>query len=352
MSIFSGSLIGKRKADLVEIAEALGVEEAPSKNMVTLREDIQNRLDTDAERYRVDPQFEGLYRRTRRTHDSPVPEKTPRTRRSLAKAGDHTSEAAKVVPAGSPVSPSKALRSVANDTTEAVREVADNALALVDTDTRTIVTRIRKSADKVARTLGPALQSTEGHWRNARDVLSQPNNLLIAAIALEAAALYYRVAPFHHVTLTFPPQDAAPGSFSSSFGKAFSWMPKLAWTVAIPRYSHFSHRSDVWRAFTWWLGGTVAPPLMLSTLVSFVPQKGVSPRRGVTTRYQTANSPKPTVDALTFAMFRFAILLSVLYDAAPFKLTSALSLYGNATLRALGAGLLVALMFAQRITAA
>jgi hypothetical protein len=35
--------------------------------MVTLREDIQGRLDADAEKYRANPQFEGLYRRTRRS---------------------------------------------------------------------------------------------------------------------------------------------------------------------------------------------------------------------------------------------------------------------------------------------
>ncbi|BEI87232.1 hypothetical protein CcaverHIS002_0705780 [Cutaneotrichosporon cavernicola] len=355
MSTFSGSLIGKRKADLVEIAEALGVDDAASKNMVTLREDIQTRLDTDAEKYRTHPQFEGLYRRTRRSHveanddsDSPAPEKTPRTRRSLAKVVDHLTEAASVP---LPDSPAKVFRSVAQDTTEAFREVADDALALVETDTRNIVARLRDGADEVARVIRPVVHHTEEHWRNARDIFSQADNLLIAAIALEGAALYYRVTKFHHITLTFPPRDTEPGSFGTFFGNAFSWAPTLAWTFVVPRYSHFWQRSDVWPALTWWLGATVLPPLFLSTIVSFVPQKGVNPRRGVTTRYQSANPPTPTVDALTFAIFRFAILLAVLYDAAPFNLTYALNLSGDATLRVLNAGVLFALVLAQRLAA-
>jgi hypothetical protein len=248
-------------------------------------------------------------------------------------------------------SPVKILRSAAEDVAETAREVADDALALVETDTRTVVARIRDAGDEVVRVLGPALHHTEGHWRNARDILSDPGNLLIAAIALEGAVMYYRVAPFHHVTLAFPPRFSAPGSFSAFFENAFSWSPQLSWTFAVPRFSHLWPSSDVWPAFTWWIGATVLPPLALSTLVSFVPQKGVNHRRGVTTRYQSANPPTPTVDALTFAIFRLAILLAALCDATPFTLTHALSMSGDATLRALGAGLLVALVVAQRLTA-
>ncbi|CAK9782340.1 hypothetical protein CC85DRAFT_282382 [Cutaneotrichosporon oleaginosum] len=357
MSTFSGSLIGKRKADLVEIAEALGVDDASSKNMATLREDIQGRLDSEADKYRTDPKFEGLYRRTRRSQadasddsDSPAREKTPRARRSLAKATDRLTEAANVPLPDSPASV-KLLRAAAQDAAEAALEVSDDVLALVETDTRTVIRRLRDTADKVGRVLGPALHSTEGHWRNARDILSEPGNLLIAAIALEGAVMYYRIAPFHHVTLSFPPRYSRPGSFSAFFENAFSWSPTLAWTFALPRFSHLWPSSDIWPAFTWWIGATIIPPLALSTLVSFVPQKGINHRRGATTRYQSAHPPTPTVDALTFAIFRLAIYLAALCDATPFNLTHALSLSGDATLRALGAGLLVALVLAQRLSA-
>lgn len=59
---------------------------------------------------------------------------------------------------------------------------------------------------------------------------------------------------------------------------------------------------------------------------------------------------KPTVDTLTFAIFRLAILLIPLTNAAPSWFTDALDISGSSQLRALGGGLLAALVVAQRLS--
>jgi hypothetical protein len=63
-----------------------------------------------------------------------------------------------------------------------------------------------------------------------------------------------------------------------------------------------------------------------------------------------SHPPTPTADPLTFALIRLAILLYPLTDAAPSSFVDSLSLSGNLQVRALGAGLLAALLFVSRIT--
>lgn len=71
-------------------------------------------------------------------------------------------------------SPSKALRSAARDVsdvaTAVAREVADDALALVETDTNTLIRPFRDVTAEVQKHLGPVIRHSETHWRNARDV--------------------------------------------------------------------------------------------------------------------------------------------------------------------------------------
>lgn len=63
--VYTGSLLSKRKADLVEIAEALGIS-STGVTMPELRERIQTILSDNGELYRDDPQFSGLYKGPRR----------------------------------------------------------------------------------------------------------------------------------------------------------------------------------------------------------------------------------------------------------------------------------------------
>lgn len=80
----------------------------------------------------------------------------------------------------------------------------------------------------------------------------------------------------------------------------------------------------------------------------------VSQHRSVTSLQSShgAESHKDKIfDPLTFAIFRLAILILPLTSAAPYDLTDALALSGNAQLRALGAGLLAVLLLVDRLHA-
>lgn len=54
-------MLSKRKADLVEIAEALGITETEA-TMPELREKIQVSLNDNVEQLKDDPRFSGLYK--------------------------------------------------------------------------------------------------------------------------------------------------------------------------------------------------------------------------------------------------------------------------------------------------
>jgi hypothetical protein len=58
-------LVAKRKSDLVEIADALGIKDQEGTN-IELRERIQSKLDANADSLRTTDAFKGLYGRSRR----------------------------------------------------------------------------------------------------------------------------------------------------------------------------------------------------------------------------------------------------------------------------------------------
>ena len=61
--------------------------------------------------------------------------------------------------------------------------------------------------------------------------------------------------------------------------------------------------------------------------------------------------PVHKFDPLAYAIFRFAILLFPLTTAAPSSIVDALEMSGDAQGRALGAGLLAALIGSERVAA-
>ena len=63
-STFTGSLGGKRKHELVEIAEALEISD-PEAKMSELKDKIQAYLDANETKLSKTPQFKGLYGRKR-----------------------------------------------------------------------------------------------------------------------------------------------------------------------------------------------------------------------------------------------------------------------------------------------
>ena len=63
-STFTGSLGGKRKHELVEIAEALNISD-PEAKMAELKDKIQAYLDSNETTLSKTPQFKGLYGKKR-----------------------------------------------------------------------------------------------------------------------------------------------------------------------------------------------------------------------------------------------------------------------------------------------
>lgn len=63
-SAFNGALSHKRKHEVIEIAEALNIND-PEARLVDLRDKIQNHLNINQTTLSVDPQFKGLYVRRR-----------------------------------------------------------------------------------------------------------------------------------------------------------------------------------------------------------------------------------------------------------------------------------------------
>lgn len=98
---------------------------------------------------------------------------------------------------------------------------------------------------------------------------------------------------------------------------------------------------------------TVLPPLALSTIVSFQPQKGFFANSSASTKskQQVARPPVHKADPFAYALFRLAILLFPLTTAAPAHWVDALGASGDAQGRALGAGLLAALIGSERLGA-
>lgn len=75
-SPFSGSLGGKRKHELVEIAEALNISD-PEAKMTELKDKIQAYLDANETKLAKTPQFKGLYGKKRQYVDVSHPSLVP-----------------------------------------------------------------------------------------------------------------------------------------------------------------------------------------------------------------------------------------------------------------------------------
>jgi len=63
-SAYSGALSHKRKHEVVEIAEALNIND-PEAKLADLRDKIQNHLNINQTTLSLDPRFKGLYVRRR-----------------------------------------------------------------------------------------------------------------------------------------------------------------------------------------------------------------------------------------------------------------------------------------------
>jgi len=235
-----------------------------------------------------------------------------------------------------------------NKISDAATNVVDNVLALAPTSThnfsKELQTRFHGVSNVLVKYGGQSQHRVESYVRVLRDYLSYPEHLITSAIAFELLFLLRHVVQFYEHTLFFPPVGGAKGSFYSLLHSLFGWAPRTSLTLTLPEFRSI-YTGDFWAAFSWWFFATVLPPLALSTVVSFGPQKGA--HRGTGRHATHSQHPKP--DPLAFTIFRFFALLFPLTTAAPSSVVDALEMSGNIQGRALGAGLLAALMLADRL---
>ena len=130
--------------------------------------------------------------------------------------------------------------------------------------------------------------------------LSQPEYLVTSAVIVELLFLLGHVVQSYDHTVYFPPPGSDKGTISSLLRSLFFWLPTFSLTFRLPEMNAFKSGTDIWPAVAWWcahpqeitvaaltrsrFSTTVLPPLALSTVVSFIPQKGVA-RTGHNTRY-------------------------------------------------------------------
>ncbi|OXB37269.1 hypothetical protein J007_02968 [Cryptococcus neoformans] len=368
MPIFSGSLLSKRKPELVEIGAALGLP-TDDIRVTDLVKSIQAHLDANEAQLASNPTFKGLFYRKRSSHGngggngSHTPERSSSptiraeikkpessgasTARALtSKASDRLQEvadAAKVPLPESPVALSKV-----SDATRAVSESVQNALVPASVPSGEITSKLQDIAQQFLQIQHRGQERVNIGIRHTRDVISTPQALTITALSAELLFLFGHVLPFYNYTYFFPPIPGKTGTLSSLVHSLFSWSPTFSWTLRLPEASGFVS-SELWGAIAWWVFSTVLPPLALSTVVSFVPQKGVHRHNAPRTRYQETHLPQPTPDPLVFALSRLAILVLPLTSAAPTSLVDALEMSGNLQGRALGAALFAGLILAAKL---
>ncbi|EIW68709.1 hypothetical protein TREMEDRAFT_44531 [Tremella mesenterica DSM 1558] len=350
-SPYSGSLTAKRKAELVEIAQALDIPDADAK-ISELVKKIQQHLDMNETSLSKSPMFKGLYNK-KKTHadsetDTPLSDAKAavvstvvKGRKSINKAIDKVVDAAANIPL--PETPVNAAK---------ISEVANQSMAVALAPAKNLSgelsTTLSGWGHSVVKYTGQGQRRVDVVVRAIRDGLSTPEHIVLAAISLELVALFFHVVQFYDHTIWFPPPPGSKGTVASLLHSAFGWAPSLQVKVRWPDVHSFKRSGELYSAVVWWFFSTVLPPLTLSTVVSFVPQKGVS-KTGHNTRHAAAHPPSPTVDPLSFSIFRLALLVFPLTTAAPSAMVDALEMSGNLQGRALGAGLLAGLMLADRL---
>jgi hypothetical protein len=79
--------------------------------------------------------------------------------------------------------------------------------------------------------------------------LSTPENILIAAITIEALALLIHVTQWYQHTLFFPPTGGEIGSLASLYHTIFAWAPSVVQNIMLPEGRSVG---GAWPALSWW----------------------------------------------------------------------------------------------------
>ncbi|WVW78753.1 hypothetical protein I302_100714 [Kwoniella bestiolae CBS 10118] len=360
MASFTGALGSKRKSDLAEIAESLGISD-PEARVADLVKNIQAHLDRNESVLSKDARYKGLYykKRASGTHppdsDSESPTITAAdvkaqivstaksSRKSINKAVDKvqaTIDAANVPLPESPIALSKIQ--------DKAIEVSQALVPSTEVQ-RGLTTQFHTVSNQLIKYTKDGQLRVDHAVRHLRDLLSTPQHLVLTSLSIELLFLLSHVVQFYDHTYYFPPSAGAErGTIASLLNVFLFWVPNATLKFRLPEIRAFG-LTDVWSAVAWWFFSTVLPPYALSTVVSFVPQKGTARHTGAQTRYQSSHPPTPTSDPLAFTLIRLALLILPLTSAAPSAFVDALEISGNLQGRALAAGLTAALVLAEKL---
>ncbi|WVQ84043.1 hypothetical protein IAT38_006188 [Cryptococcus sp. DSM 104549] len=374
MATYSGSLTNKRKPELLEIAAALGLTgiNDDSRN-VEIVKGIQAHLEAKETELLANPQFKGLYYKRRQssrdgngTHtperETASPSRAPDTvdirkplasvtkarasiNKTLGRVQEAVVDAASVPLPESPI-PIAKIQDVAHKAETAV----SHALVPAKEVSQDLTTRFQGISQGVAHYTSTGQEAFQVGVRHTRDLLSIPNHLVTGSLLIESISIFSHMVQWYKHTIYFPPPASESGALPSLGHALFFWAPTVTLDVSWPEVKGLGD-GDIWTALAWWFVTTVLPPYLLSNVVSFVPQKGVHRHTGAHTRYQDSHPPSPTFDTLVYTFVRLAILVLPLTSAAPTAFVDALEKSGNLQARALGAGLLAALVLASKLSA-
>ncbi|WWC67669.1 uncharacterized protein I206_101580 [Kwoniella pini CBS 10737] len=354
MASFTGALGSKRKSDLTEIAESLGISD-PEAKVADLVKSIQSYLDKNETTLSKDNRYKGLYykKRASGTHPPDSDSESPSasdikntvlksSRKSINRTLDKvqaTIEAANIPLPESPVALAK-LQDKAVEYSQAL---------VPSTETqRGLVVQARNVSNFLVKYGKDGQLRVDYAVRHLRDILSTPQHIVLASLSIEFLFLLSHVLQFYDHTYYFPPGPGDRGTIASLLSIGFFWLPSATFKFRLPEFMSFG-LADVWSAVAWWFFSTVLPPYALSTVVSFGPQKGTARHTGAHTRYQSSHPPAPTPDPLAFTLIRLALLILPLTSAAPSAFVDALEISGNLQGRALAAGLTAALILAEKL---
>lgn len=259
-----------------------------------------------------------------------------------------------------------ALKEPIVENVEAADKALKQALVPVQNALQTVAHAVEPQSHAISRFTRQQVERYRHAALLARRQLAAPEHLVGAALSVELVALFVRISQWYDHAVFFPPASLQRGLIGRFFGAAFWWAPNITYSFRLPEIGRMSGWEALWSASAWWFCATVLPALAASSVVNYLPHKGVQHRYNTRFAGEVSFSwhclteliPRPLeahkdkiFDPLTFAVFRLAILLLPLTSAAPYDLTDALALSGNAQVRVIGAGLLAVLLLIDRFHA-
>ncbi|KAM0786119.1 hypothetical protein ACM66B_006929 [Microbotryomycetes sp. NB124-2] len=278
---YSGPLSSKKKTELVEIVQEMGLDLPIGGLKFDLEDKIKDALRADSS-LRVDKRFEGLW------HDLSV-----QARQAVESISDRVNYD------DLPSSPVRAAREIVSD-------VSNQALALA-TPTNGRLTRsasrlslaVRKSSTNLKHAAATAERQAELAVRNVQLELSEPWRLITSLVLAEIGYLAYMAVPWQ----------------STSYGP-HKWLirsPTPAFNVLQPDLSVLLHPTFR-RAFFKWASLTVLLPLILSVVFAFPHAQGSSSIRrsrhssSASSSSSRSRHPKPyPANPMSFAVARLAL---------------------------------------------